>query len=70
MIIKKNVSYTVQYEDTEPREDMERQQPRPLASSARHSKQDLHNEFVFFNKGQTSKRARHNGNGSNVGTAM
>jgi hypothetical protein len=71
MIIKKNVSYTVQYEDTEPRdENIERQQARHHASSAGHSMQDLHNDFVFSDEGQTSRRAGHNGNGSNVGTGM
>ena len=48
MIIKKNVSYTVQYEDADPRHgETESHRPRPQVKSTRQSKQNLHDHFIF-----------------------
>lgn len=70
MIIKKNISYTVQYEDANPQhEDMERQQPRSQANSTRQSQQDLHDQFIFhdYEKSQSPRKKGHPGNNNGAG---
>lgn len=62
MIIKKDISYTVQYEDGNTQhEDKERQQARSHGPSARQSKSDLHDQFIFHDEGQIPRRKGHNG---------
>ena len=70
MIIKKNVSYTVQYEDAHPPPENTKQRPSPThTSSGRHSQQDLHNQFAFHDYEQ-SQTPRRKGNTSNIGVGM
>lgn len=74
MIIKKNVSYTVQYEDSNPPAAQDKQQARSHASSARQSKQDLHDQFVFHDPDESQQQPpttrRKGPTGSNLGVGL
>jgi hypothetical protein len=65
MIIKKNVSYTVQYEDSNPTHE-EKHPPRSHASSTRQSKQDLHKQFVFHDPDESQQAPRRKANNAGV----
>jgi hypothetical protein len=60
MIIKKNVSYTVQYEDSNPPHE-DKDDPRSHSSSVRQSKQDLHDQFVFHDPDGSQQAPRRKG---------
>ena len=70
MIIKKNVSYTVQYEDSNPPHE-DKHQPRSHASSVRQSKQDLHDQSVSHDPDESQQAPRRKGHtGGTVGVGM